>query len=416
MKSADFPADRPLVATAADRRVLVPLVAMLTSLRRHSPNVDVVVLAVGLSPDDELLLQATVRGSGLTLRFVRLDPALLEHAHLKSSHLTRTSYAPLFLPEILPDNDRVIWLDVDTVVLADLVALWRQDLRSALVAAAPDDFISQEELEATGTTLGAYFNSGVMVMNLARWRSDGLAATARHLMGDPHLICEDQSVSNRLCRGKVLLLDRRWNFHASRFHEYPSALRPRVPAVVHYCGHRKPWLEPVAFQRLFMNFLPVGMRESVEQQMAKVPLLRRLELARRRFTGMLLGRPKHWKAFIRHAVLTWADFALRRLLRRNGLSSPGRAPGVAGAPLPGDAGKISAGAHLLEPRKQDADKAAHRIGSPLRDDAAFLDQRTAEPVADFRADVGGDRPHPEFELPAPGQVFVHRAIDFPARE
>lgn len=373
MMSTSLPAPRPaphrpLVATAADRRVLVPLVAMLRSLQRHSPGVDVVVLSVGLLKDDELLLKATTQGSDIGLRIIRIDPAQFKGLQVRSSHLTRTAYAPLFLPEILPDHERVIWLDVDTIVLADLLPLWRVDLRSALVAAIPDDFISQDELEATETTLGTYFNSGIMVMNLTRWRRDKLASLAKDLMHDPHLICEDQSVLNRVCRGRVLLLDRRWNFHASRLHEYPAMLRPRPPAIVHYCGQRKPWREQVAFQRLFMDFLPADMRASVTRKMTKTPVLRRLELARRQWIGMLVGRPKHWKAFAQQTRLMWADVTLRLALRNWSLRSGRPTLGV------DDASQISPGVNLLEARNHIADQTPHQIAPPLRHHAAFLNQ------------------------------------------
>lgn len=365
---------RPLVATAADRRVLVPLVAMLRSLRRYSPGVDVIVLSVGLSADDERTLRAVAQGPEITLRIIRVEAALFARAHLNSSHLTRTAYAPLFLPDILPDRDRVIWLDVDTIVLADLFALWRMDLRSALVAAVPDDFISLEELEATGTVPGAYFNSGVMVIDLARWRRDAIASTATALMQDRRLICEDQSVLNMACRGKVLLLDRRWNFHASRFHEYPAALRPRKPAIVHYCGQRKPWHERVAFQRLFMDFLPADMRTAVTEAMPKVTVLRRLELARRRWFGMLVGRPKHWRAFLQQVELTWADVGSTRSLRKRSLTLPRRAPGIDRLSARNDAGQVPPGTNLLEAGHHDADQAPHQTALPLRHDATFLNQ------------------------------------------
>lgn len=301
---------RPVIATAVDRHALIPLAAMLRSLQLNSPLVDVAVLAVGLSANDELRIKEMWR-SAPSLRIVRIDPQLLENAPVRSRHLTRTAYARLFLAEMLPDCDRVIWLDADTIVLADLSPLWQADMRSALIAAVPDDFISEEELAATGTKLGTYFNSGVMVVNLALWRLNKLGDAARALMHEPHLICEDQSVLNRLSRGRVNLLDRRWNFHASRFHEYDVMLRPHCPCIVHFCGQVKPWHERVPFQGLFLDFLPADLRPAVDAAMPTLPFLRRTELARRRMTGLILCRKKHWCALIQQTKLAWTAAALR---------------------------------------------------------------------------------------------------------
>ena len=71
------------------------------------------------------------------------------------------------LTKILPELDRVISLDLDTIVLGDLSPLWRMDLYGCHAAMCREEHMTRE--------LGRpYWNNGVCVMDLARIRADGL--------------------------------------------------------------------------------------------------------------------------------------------------------------------------------------------------------------------------------------------------
>ncbi|MCC4478559.1 hypothetical protein LMB76_10120 [Limosilactobacillus reuteri] len=44
------------------------------------------------------------------------------------NHLPRSAYYRILLPNLLPEVDRVLYLDYDTLVLGDLTTLWHSDL------------------------------------------------------------------------------------------------------------------------------------------------------------------------------------------------------------------------------------------------------------------------------------------------
>ncbi len=317
--------------------MIVPLVAMLGSLARAAAGTRVVVLAVGLSPVEEATIRAHADRFGLRVELMPFDPGWVADTPLRSPHLSRAAYARLFLPELLPEQKRVLWLDADTIVLSDLRPLWEVDLGGRLIAAVPDDFILGHELAATGCRPGDYVNSGVMVMDLEAWRRSGAARRALAMLADPTHNAEDQSIINGILRGEIHRLGRCWNFHVNRFHEYPRHLRPRAPAIVHFCGQAKPWREATPFRFVFRRFLPAEFplpRPSVRKS-----LLRRLDLAQRRVFGLILGRSKHWGVVHRAVALGAAEWALRLRLagryqaedvpaaeRRGPVSTPDRTP------------------------------------------------------------------------------------------
>ncbi|WP_245490157.1 glycosyltransferase family 8 protein [Mesorhizobium sp. M2A.F.Ca.ET.015.02.1.1] len=152
--------------------------------------------------------------------------------------LTTAAYARILIPEILPDCDKAIYLDADTLVVSDLGALWLADLGDNLVAGVVDGFVEQEELDDIEMSRNEYINSGVLVMNLVAWRREGIAdrvfATVRETAKSRYL---DQTALNTVVRGRVLFLGREWNFFSERYVE----IERRLPKVIHYAGSAKPW-------------------------------------------------------------------------------------------------------------------------------------------------------------------------------
>ena len=72
------------------------------------------------------------------------------------------------LTKLLPDYvDRVLWLDPDTIVTDDLSDIWNYDLENHYFAAV-------EEVRNHNHEQTPYFNAGVMLMNLAKFKRDGM--------------------------------------------------------------------------------------------------------------------------------------------------------------------------------------------------------------------------------------------------
>ena len=71
------------------------------------------------------------------------------------------------LTRILPPHiDTILWLDPDTIVHQDISSLWNFDIYESYFAAV-------EEVRNHNHTRLPYYNAGVMLMNLAKFRADG---------------------------------------------------------------------------------------------------------------------------------------------------------------------------------------------------------------------------------------------------
>ena len=83
-----------------------------------------------------------------------------------------SQYARLFVSSDLPsDLDRVLYLDCDIVINKSIKELWNLDMRNKTIAALNDAFSPQYRANIGLQKNDIMFNSGVMLIDLNRWKS-----------------------------------------------------------------------------------------------------------------------------------------------------------------------------------------------------------------------------------------------------
>lgn len=115
----------------------------------------------------------------------------------------------LLLPELLPELDRIIYIDCDIIVRQDLAALDAniklEDNYLAAVYEAPIENQSRR-WEVLGCDPGKYFNSGFLVMNLAEMREEKVSREMIKALHTDYLEFPDQDALNIVCKGRILAL------------------------------------------------------------------------------------------------------------------------------------------------------------------------------------------------------------------
>jgi lipopolysaccharide biosynthesis glycosyltransferase len=244
-----FVTDRPYVPWCAT--------AVISCVEAHPAGaVHVHVVHDGsVTGDDIQHLRSMAGDAALTVHAV--DPS--EVAHLPAvDRFGHVVWLRFLLPDLLPGVDRVLYLDADTFVVADLTALAELDLAGAPLAAARNvaTAAQQERLAALGIAEpGRTLNSGVLLMDLARMRAEDLLGQVVRTTAAraDELQWPDQDVLNLVCAGRWHVLPPRYNVQNSFFEWGPLAeevLGPEAlaealaePAVIHFEGPSlcKPW-------------------------------------------------------------------------------------------------------------------------------------------------------------------------------
>lgn len=127
-------------------------------------------------------------------------------AHSPNLHNSYTPYAMLrlFMDKIPELPSKVLYLDVDTIVLKDLAKLYAVDITGK-------DFAGI--LDAYGRYLihPHYVNTGVLLMNLDKMKEEGAFAKCIELLATHHYFFPDQAVLNKVCKKGKLYLPREYN-------------------------------------------------------------------------------------------------------------------------------------------------------------------------------------------------------------
>jgi lipopolysaccharide biosynthesis glycosyltransferase len=245
------------VSMAADEGVELPLSVALASLARaHEPGAcSVSILHTGFTPRMQRRIEQGT-GGRLDIEWLTVDERVLAGAHVPA-YLGRASLYRLLLPEVLRGRQRTIYLDADVVVLESLEALWDVHVGEHVVGAVRDA-ASPWAAGALGTNwreLGMapdspYFNSGVLILPLERWRREELGEAALAVLRRVRTPWGDQCAMNLVAEGRWLELPRRWNLQTADADGRGLAWalwRDSVedglanPAVVHFNERDKPW-------------------------------------------------------------------------------------------------------------------------------------------------------------------------------
>lgn len=171
------------------------------------------------------------------------------------------TYLRLALPSLLPEIDRILYLDADVLVRQSLLPLWRTSLAGCVLAAVKGAVNLPEKWEWNSARpywhllagmKGGYINAGVTLLNLDEARSRGLVKRWNEL-AEQKLYYQDQDILNITCQGAIAYLPPKYNrlaylsdedygqFAAEGiFTEAACAEAQNNPVIIHYAGD-KPW-------------------------------------------------------------------------------------------------------------------------------------------------------------------------------
>ncbi len=245
----------------ADPGYFVPLTVMLTSAKlskRPETNYRVHVLHTGLGDFAMRKLQE-LDSDDFKLIFYPIQLEQLGSVAAKS-HVPNTALAKFCLPNLLPQLDRVLYMDGDIIVRKDLSSLFSVDMGNNYIASVLDMSGKINMGMAELTHVSQYINSGVVLMNLPLLREHGMPDKMIKLKMEapPEWPCMDQDVINVTCQHNTLILPVRYNcmstmwldefatplatvndFYGENYTSWEELQDDAV--IIHYAGRPKPW-------------------------------------------------------------------------------------------------------------------------------------------------------------------------------
>jgi len=182
------------------------------------------------------------------------------------AHFTIEAYYRFFIPNVLPELEKIIYIDGDTVIVGDILELWNENLDGKIAGVIQDrpDSNPEKRLKIFGFKYDwQYFNSGVLLLKLKEFEKLYTLETLPIIISDLYkkfkdnnvFWLADQEVLNYLFNSekyakylnlKYNLKDQGFNFYYNFCGQSSRNLKEwsksnNFPIVIHYTGHKKPW-------------------------------------------------------------------------------------------------------------------------------------------------------------------------------
>jgi lipopolysaccharide biosynthesis glycosyltransferase len=236
-----------------------------------SNEYNVTVLETDISNEFKDIISSLQAGkNNVHINFINMDSELKNKGvdslfcHL---YFTKEMYLRIFIPDILQNIDKAVYIDIDTIITGDVAELYNIDLENNYIGAAKDfntivnykyfknipiyfdEFIKLKNIKE-------YFNSGVLLMNLVKLREISIVEKTYNLLDKyKEFLYPDQDILNLICEGHVKIISNKWNFvplinvaliHDETFQELAAEWSQGLcdRKIIHYISEEKPWNFP----------------------------------------------------------------------------------------------------------------------------------------------------------------------------
>ena len=167
-----------------------------------------------------------------------------------------------FMAEMIPEaEEKILYLDCDTIVCDSLAEIWQMSMENAAIAAVMEPTVGMGIKGQIGLEKDeAYFNSGVLMINLALWRAENVQEKLIdfYRKKDGRLFACDQDTLNGALKERILMLPPKYNFFTNlKYFPYSSLIvrtgayakvtkeqfkeAKKRPVILHFLGDERPW-------------------------------------------------------------------------------------------------------------------------------------------------------------------------------
>ncbi|OKH55216.1 glycosyl transferase [Calothrix sp. HK-06] len=281
-----------VLVCAADDNYSMPLAATTRSVvasMQNPHNLSLYIIDGGVLGANKKRIIENLKSEQVKVTWIKAPTSQFKNMQI-SSTITIAAYYRLLIPEFLPtETEKAIYIDSDVIVRSDIEALWNQDVgdnyllavqdMGAPLVSSPRGLVNYQELGIPADY--KYFNSGVLVFNLKKWRQNNTSLAVIKYLNDykQQVRWHDQDGLNAVLAGKWGELDARWNqmpylFRFGSWQESPFSEQEynnllNHPYIIHYSTREKPWNDNCNHpqKKLFYEYLDnsIWSNWSVEQ-------------------------------------------------------------------------------------------------------------------------------------------------------
>lgn len=198
----------------------------------------------------------------IQIEFVNIKDNLskISNKFYTRDYYTNTTYYRLFIPSLYKEFDKALYIDADTIILDDIAKLYNINIKDNLLGGVTDGVIAnnKEFRDYAEKVIGLndyrnYINAGVLIMNLKELRKFDFENKFLYLLDTVKFtVAQDQDYLNRLCKGRVKIIDNNWDVMPSDAKNHKNEKKIKL---IHYNLAEKPWLyDNISFEKYFWKY------------------------------------------------------------------------------------------------------------------------------------------------------------------
>lgn len=203
-----------VIVYSADNNYIRHCAASLVSLFENNMDIDalrVIVLSNNIDESSKKKIKTIGRNYNRDILFIELENICDKFE--KNNEFPISAFGRLFLQNI-ENLDKVLYIDCDTIINGSLKELFEINIDEYYLAGVQDT-IQHYAITVLGMKkYDRYLNSGVLLINLKKWREDNLKTKFIECIKsyDGNVPHNDQGVLNIVCNKKILFISPKYNF------------------------------------------------------------------------------------------------------------------------------------------------------------------------------------------------------------
>lgn len=197
----------PIVFSVDDNYVL-PLSVAIKSLKEKSKkNCIIYVFFENLTEENKGKIFA-FSDEKTEIRLICLKEYIKNRSLYTKEYFTIAMYFRFFIPEILSEYEKVLYLDCDILVKKDFSFLYDLDIQGKLIAGVHDEGVEEK----------SYINSGVLLFDVKKCNEFYFTEKClKYVEEHTKLNCPDQDAINAVCFDNIYYLNLGYNFQGATF-------------------------------------------------------------------------------------------------------------------------------------------------------------------------------------------------------
>ena len=208
--------------------------------------IDFYVLSDGITSENQNIIRSMQKDfPNFSVEFLQIDAQNLFKDFTTAKSITLSTYNRFLIPQLKPNLGKVLYSDVDVIVLGDIAEMYNENLNGHILGAIWEEYAEKNDNIKRRNALGLsqehkYFSAGNLLIDCEKWRAENITEKLFEIEKNyrDQLLYADQDVMNICFDNNYQPLPKRYCYIFQDFFFYKEH---NDILIRHYNGPIKPW-------------------------------------------------------------------------------------------------------------------------------------------------------------------------------